>query len=108
MRHADGIRDLHFRAIRQPAAHHALRDVARHIAGRAINFRRILARETAAAVPAHAAVGVNDDLPPCQPRIAARPADHEPAGGVNKKLCMLIDQFFRNNRANDVFFNIFA
>ena len=52
-----------------------LRDPARGVARRAIDLRRILAAERAAAVTAHAAVRVDDDLAAGEPRVALRSAD---------------------------------
>ncbi len=81
--HADRVGQLHFAARRQAGRHDVLRNVARHVAGRAVHLRRILARERAAAVPAHAAVGVDDDLAARETGVAVRSADDESAGGID-------------------------
>ena len=60
-----------------------LGDVARHVAGRAVDLRRILARERAAAVRRRAAVGVDDDLAAGDAGVAVRTADDEAAGRVD-------------------------
>ena len=78
--HADRIRKLQLEAIGQPGGDDVLGDIARRIGRRAIDLCRILARERAAAVAGHAAVGIDDDLAPGQARVAHRPADHEAAG----------------------------
>ena len=62
LRHADRVGHLHLRALGEPGGHDVLGDVARHVARRAVDLRRILAGEGAAAVRARAAVGVDDDL----------------------------------------------
>ena len=82
--------------------HQVLGDVARHVAGRAIDLRRILAAERAAAVTAHAAVGIHDDLAARQSRIAVRTADHKPAGRVDVVLGLLVHHVRRNDDVDDV------
>ena len=77
LRDADGVRDLHLAARGEPGGDDVLRDVARVVAGRAIDLRRVLAAEGAAAVTAHAAVGVDDDLAAGEARVAVRAADDE-------------------------------
>ena len=62
LRDADRVGDLHLAALREARRDDVLRDEARVVAGRAIDLRRVLAAEGAAAVTAHAAVGVDDDL----------------------------------------------
>ena len=87
--HADRIRKLHFAAVRQARRHDVLRDVARHVRRRAVHLRRVLAAERAAAMPAHAAIGVDDDLASGQPGVAHRPADHEPSRRIDVVLRVL-------------------
>src|SRR3989442_1006637 len=60
-----------------------LRPVARRVGGRAVDLRRVLARERAAAVARRAAVGVDDDLPAGEASVTHRAADHELAGRVD-------------------------
>ena len=83
MRDADRVRDLDLAAVGEPGGDDVLRDVARGVGGRAVDLRRILARERAAAVRRRAAVGVDDDLAAGQAGVAHRPADHELAGRVD-------------------------
>src|SRR6266446_4612118 len=67
---ADGVSQLHFRLSRETSGHNVLCDVARHVAGRTVYLRGILARECAAAVTAVSAVGVDDNLAAGQTRVA--------------------------------------
>ena len=83
MRDADRVRDLHLAAIGEPGGDDVLRDVARRVGGRAVDLRRVLAREGAAAVARRAAVGVDDDLAPGEAGVAHRAADDELAGRVH-------------------------
>src|SRR5438309_3995067 len=86
VRHADGVRDLDLAAVGQAGGHDVLRDVARRIGGRAVDLRRILAGEGAAAVAGRAAVGVDDDLSAGEAAVAHRAADLELAGRVDQEL----------------------
>ena len=80
---ADGVGELHLAAVGQAGGDDVLGDVAGHVGGRAVDLRGVLAAEGAAAVAAAAAVGVDDDLPPGQARVAVRAADDELAGRVD-------------------------
>src|SRR5205085_4942122 len=62
MRDADRIGHLELETVRQPGGHDVLRDVPRHVRAGPIDLRRVLPRETAAAVRRHPAVAVDDDL----------------------------------------------
>src|SRR5882672_11939740 len=62
--HTYGVGELDFALIGQPSGHDVLRDVPSHVSGRAINFRRILARKRTATVGRITAVGIDDNLPP--------------------------------------------
>ncbi len=62
----------------------------------------ILAAEAAAAVTAHAAVGVHDDLAPGQAGVAHRPADHEPSGGVDVVLGVGVQHVRRDHGLDHV------
>ena len=74
---ADGVGELDLAALGQAGGDDVLGDVAGHVGGGAVDLRRILAAEGAAAVPAHAAVGVDDDLAAGQAGVAVRAADDE-------------------------------
>ena len=82
--HADRVGELHHALLRQPGRDDVLRDVARHVAGRAVHLRRIFARERAAAVRRRAAVGVDDDLAAGHAGVAVRTADDEAPGRVDE------------------------
>src|SRR3954469_11173182 len=86
LRDADRIRDLHLAAIGEPGRDDILRDIARRIRGRAVDLRRVLARERAAAVRCSTAVRVDDDLAAGETGVAHRAADHELAGRVAVEL----------------------
>ena len=64
-------------------------------------MRRVLAAERAAAVTAHAAVAVHDDLAAGQAGVALRPADDEASGRVDEKLRLLVEQMLRQNFLDD-------
>ncbi len=99
---ADRVRDLHLAATGQTRSDDVLGDVARVVAGRAIDLRRVLAREGAAAVPAHAAVRIDDDLAPGQAGVAHRAADDEASGRVDEELGLRRHERGRQNRPNDL------
>ena len=80
---ADGVGELHFAALGQAGGDDVLGDVAGHVGGAAVDLGRVLAAEGAAAVPAPAAVGVDDDLAARQAAVAVRAADDELAGRVD-------------------------
>src|SRR6476620_9309808 len=77
VRHADGVGDLDLGALGEAGGDDVLGHVAGRVGGRAIDLRRVLAAERAAAVAGHAAVGVDDDLAPRKAAVAHRAADHE-------------------------------
>src|SRR2546423_5041842 len=83
MRDADRVRDLNLAALGEPGCNDVLRDVASRVGGRAVDLRRVLARERTAAVRGSAAVGVDDDLAAREARVAHRTADHELARRVD-------------------------
>ena len=85
MRDADRVGDLDLAAVGEPGGDDVLRHVARRVGGRAVDLRRVLARERAAAVAGGAAVGVDDDLAAGEAGVAHRPADHELAGRVARR-----------------------
>ena len=74
-----------WRAVREPGGDDVLRGVARHVRGRPVHLRRVLAAERAAAVRRHPAVAVDDDLAAGEARVGLRPADLEPAGRVHHR-----------------------
>ena len=80
---ADGVGELHLALLGQAGRDDVLGDVAGHVRGRAVDLGRVLAAEGAAAVPAAAAVGVDDDLAAGQAAVAVRAAVEEAAGRVD-------------------------
>src|SRR5690606_5328305 len=82
-RHADRVGELDLAAAGELGRDHVLGDVAGVVGRRAVDLGRVLAAERAAAVPGHAAVGVDDDLAPGQARVALGAADHEASGRVD-------------------------
>ena len=81
--HADGVGHLNLAAMRQTRGHHVLGNPASSVGRGAVDLRAVLAAERAAAVTAHAAVGVDDDLTAGQTAVAHGAADDEAAGGVD-------------------------
>src|SRR5215510_3248156 len=81
--HPDGVGDLHLRPLGQSRRHDVLGHVPRHVAGGAIDLRRVLAGERAAPMRAGAAVGVDDDLAPGEPGVPHGPARDETPGGID-------------------------
>ncbi len=69
----------------RPAATAVLGHPAHRVRGGAVDLRRVLAGERAAAVARVAAVGVDDDLAAGQPGVTHRAADDEAAGGVDQE-----------------------
>src|SRR5688572_22293975 len=108
VRHADRVGHLDLDAVGEAGGHDVLRDVAGHVRRRAVDLRRVLARERAAAVAAHAAVGVDDDLAPGQPAIALGAAGDESAGGVDEVLRLRVEQVGRDDRVDDLFQDVLA
>ena len=97
----DGIRQLNLDAIGQSRSDQVLRDVPRHVAGGAIDLRRVLAGKRPAAVVPHAAVGVDDDLSAGQPRVSLGPSGDETTRRVDPDLGVLVEQPSRNRRRDD-------
>jgi hypothetical protein len=98
---ADGIRQLDFGALGQTGCDEILGDIAGHVAGRAVHFRRVLARERAAAVTTHSAVGVDNDFAAGEAGIPMRPTDHKAARRVDVVLGVGIHQVLGDDRVDD-------
>ena len=96
---ADRISELDFDTIRQTRRDDVLGDVPRHVAGRAIDLRRILAGECAATMTAHAAVGIDDDFASGQSAVALRSADDESAGRIDVIFGFRVQQFWQEASA---------
>src|SRR5579864_839776 len=91
VRDADRVRDLQLAALGEPGRDDVLRDVARRVRRGAVDLRRILAGERAAAVRRRAAVRVDDDLAPREAGVAHRAADDELAGRVAVHEILLLE-----------------
>ena len=100
--HADGVGQLDLGALGQAGGHDVLGDVAGHVGRRAVHLGRVLAAEGAAAVTAHAAVGVHDDLAAGQAGVAHGSADDEAAGGVDVVLGVLVEPLGGQHGLDDV------
>ena len=85
VRLADRVRDLRLAAAGQAGGHDVLGHPAHGVRRGAVDLGRVLAGERAAAVPGHAAVGVDDDLAAGQAGVAHRAADLEAAGRVDQQ-----------------------
>ena len=90
MRDPDRVGDLDLAAVGEARGDHVLGHPARRVGGGAVDLGRVLAREGAAAVASHAAVGVDDDLAAREPRVADRAADHEAPGGVDEEVLLRV------------------
>src|SRR5438876_5171324 len=101
LRDADDVRDLDLAARREMGGDDVLRDVARGVRARAVDLRRVLAAERAAAVRCVAAIRVDDDLAPGEAGVAHRPADDELAGAVDDVARVRVDQVRRDRGADD-------
>ena len=95
LRMPDRVGELHFARDAKPGGDDVLRHPAAHVSGAAIDLGRILAGERAAAVTAHAAVAVDDDLAAGQAGVALRSADDEAAGRVDQKFGVLVQHLCR-------------
>src|SRR5919198_858755 len=86
VRDADRVGHLDLGALGQAGRDDVLGHVPGRVRGRAVDLRRVLAAERAAAVAGHAAVGVDDDLATGQARVTNRAADDEAAGRIDQEL----------------------
>ena len=106
MRNADRVCDLDLAAVGEACGDDVLRHIAGCVRGRAVDLRRILAGERAAAVRGRAAVGVDDDLAAGQTGVAHRAADDELAGRVAVEEALLLEpprvvEILRKDRLED-------
>jgi len=84
MREADRVGDLQLAALRETCGDDVLRHVAGRVRRRAVDLGGVFAGEGTAPVPGHAAIGVDDDLPSGDARVAHRPAAHEAARWIDE------------------------
>ena len=106
--HADSISKLHFGTLCQAGSHDILCHITGSISAGAVNLRWILAGESAAAMTSHAAIGINNNLAPCQAAVTLRAADNELAGRVDEILGLLAKKLGRNNSIDDMLNQILA
>ena len=104
----DRVSELHFATVGKSGGHDVLCDVTRHVSRRAIDLGRIFSTECSAAMTAHAAVSVDDNLASRQAGIAHRSADDEASGRIDVVLGVLVKKMRGNHRLNDVFQNVCA
>jgi hypothetical protein len=90
---ADGVGDLHFAAFGQTGGDNVFGDPAGSIGRAAVYFGAIFAAESAAAMPPHAAVGIDDDFAAGQTGVAHRAADDKAAGGIDENAQFVVYQF---------------
>src|SRR5690606_7663088 len=95
-------RHLDLATVSEAGRNDVLRNVTARISRRAVDLRRVLTRERAAAVAREAAVGVDDDLAAGQTAVAHRAADDETAGRVDVELRVLRDPLRRQHRLDDL------
>ena len=100
--HADGVGDLDLSTRRKTRGDDVLCDVTAGIGRGTIHLRGILAGESAAAVRAGAAVGVDDDLASRETAVALGAAHHEASGGVHEE-AGVFEPFGGHHRTDDVF-----
>jgi hypothetical protein len=107
VRDADRVRDLELAAVGETRRDDVLGRVARGVRRRAVDLRRVLAREGAAAVSRRAAVGVDDDLPAGDARVPHRASHHELPRRVHVDEVALLEpplvvEVAREDRVQDV------
>ena len=86
---------LNFAFIRQPGRNDILCRIAGVVGSGTVNLGRILAAESAPAVTADPAVGINDNFSPGESCITMRPADDELAGWIDIKFRVIIQESCR-------------
>ena len=99
--YADGVGELEFAALGEAGGHDVFGHIAGHIGGGAVDLRWILAGEAAAAVAAHAAVGVDNDLAAGEAGVAGGAADDKAAGGIHIVLGIFVEEAGRFEYRSD-------
>src|ERR1700683_344677 len=98
---ANSVGKLDFQLASEPRGDGILGHIARHVAGRTINLRGILAGKCAAAVAAVTTVGIHNNLAAGKPRITHGTACDEPARGIDMEFRVLVEHGLRNHRLKD-------
>ena len=100
--HADGVGHLDLAAAGGPGGHHVLGHPAGRVGGGAVDLGRVLAREGAATVAGHAAVGVDDDLAAGETGVGVGAAQLEHAGRIGQHPQVRRVELGRQQRVDDV------
>src|SRR5262249_29657725 len=99
----DCVSELHFALRRELRRDDVLRDPAAHVSGATVHLRRVLAGERAAAMTAHATVGIHDDLAPGEPGVALWAAHNEAAGWIDEEFGFVGKQLLGQHLFDDLF-----
>ena len=108
LRNADSVRELNLALICKSCRNDVLCNVSCRVGCRTVDLRRILARESSAAVTGVSAVGVNDDLSAGKSGVTCRTANDKSAGGVYVDLGLCIHKLSRNDSLDDELDHILA
>src|SRR5688500_12022509 len=81
---------------------------ARGVAGGAVNLGWVLAAECAAAVAAHTAISIDDDLAAGESGVALRASDDESPGGIDVELDVLVAETLGDHRLDYLADDCFA
>ena len=98
----DGVGHLDLATLRRTGGDDVLGHPASGVGGRAVDLRRVLAREGTAAVAGHAAVGVDDDLAAGEPAVGVGAAELERAGRVDPHVVAVLGELRRHERMDHV------
>ena len=98
---ADGVRNLHLGPGGEARGDDVLGDPAHRVGTGAVDLRRILAGECAAAVAGGTTVGVDDDLAAGETGVAHRSAGNEAAGRVDQHEAGLAQALVRTEMLGD-------
>src|SRR2546422_4482908 len=99
---ADRVGDLNLAAPSQARGNDGLRHVPSAVGTGAVDLRRILARETAAAMTRVAAIRVDHDLATGEPGISNRTSDDESPCGIDERAEVAILELGRNHGIDHV------
>src|SRR6266850_4466879 len=108
LRAADDVRELQLEAIGEPRLDDVLRDVARGVGRGAVDLRRVLSAERAAAMPRVPPIRVDDDLASGESGVAHRAADGECPGPVHQVLRLRIEPRAADGRTDDLLADLVA
>ena len=101
VRQADGVGQLHLAAVGKTRCHDVLGKVPGHVGAGPVHLGGVLAGEGAAAV-AGRPVGIGNDLPAGEAAVPGRAADDEAPGGVDEVRGLVVHQFLRQHRVDDL------